>query len=254
MKNKKNISIDIKSLFILSFVFILFTVIGTLSHEYGHITIAKILGYETKLHYGSMECYPKGYLEDSDVKALDSLTKKYTQTEFDSWPENVKEKSKELSEILHQKYWNIITKNSIFITIGGPLQTILTGTIGLLILIIRKKSIQYNGLKLLDWTAVFLSLFWLREVFNLITSIGGEIISPKGRWFGGDEFYISQYLNIWSGTISIILGIIGFVISVFVVFKIIPDKIRLTFILSGFIGGILGFIMWMFIIGPKLLP
>ena len=35
--------------------FIFFTVIGTLSHEYGHIAVAKYFGYETELHYGSME-------------------------------------------------------------------------------------------------------------------------------------------------------------------------------------------------------
>ena len=34
--------------------FIFFTVIGTLSHEYGHIAVAKYFGYETELHYGSM--------------------------------------------------------------------------------------------------------------------------------------------------------------------------------------------------------
>ena len=42
-----NIRIDIKNLLILSLVFILFTAIGTVSHEYGHIIVAKSLGYET---------------------------------------------------------------------------------------------------------------------------------------------------------------------------------------------------------------
>lgn len=39
------------------FGFIVFTVIGTLSHEMGHIAIARILGYKTTLHYGSMNYY-----------------------------------------------------------------------------------------------------------------------------------------------------------------------------------------------------
>ena len=204
-----NISINIKSLLILTFVFILFTTIGTVSHEYGHIIVAKALGYETTLHYGSMNY-------DSGIEKLKS--------------------------------------NGLLVTIGGPFQTILTGTIGLLILLWRRKLIYQNGLKVLDWLAVFLSLFWLREVFNLVMSLSGEVISPNGTWFSGDELYISQGLNLWSGTVSIILGTIGMTVTIYVIFKIIPKKIRPTFIISGLIGGIVGFILWMNIIGPKILP
>ena len=115
------------------------------------------------------------------------------------------------------------------------------------------EAMRANGLKIIDWLAVFLSLFWLREFFNLAMSIGHEIISPNGTWFGGDEKNISQGFEIWSGTFPIILGLLGLLISIFVIFKIIPNKIRLTFILSGFIGGIIGFILWMNIIGPELI-
>jgi len=249
-----NISINIKSLLILIVVFILFTAIGTVSHEYGHIVIAKSLGYETKLHYGSASTYPKGYLEDKDVIAFKSLTKNYVNIEYDSWPKDVKEKVEEYKNILQKRYWNKNSNENLLITIGGPLQTTLTGTIGLLILIWRRKFIYKNGLKILDWFSVFLSLFWLREIFNLLTSIGGELISPNGTWFGGDELYISRGLNLWSGTIPLILATFGTVIAIYIVFRIIPKKIRLTFILSGFIGGIVGLILWMNIIGPKILP
>ncbi len=94
----------------------------------------------------------------------------------------------------------------------------------------------------------------MREVFNLVTSVGSELISPNGTWFGGDELRISQGLNLWNGTVPIVLAIIGFVISIYAIFKILPEKIRLTFILSGLIGGISGFILWMNIIGPRILP
>ena len=77
---------------------------------------------------------------------------------------------------------------------------------------------------------------------------------PTKRGSLQDELYISQSLNLWSGTISLILATIGTIIAIYVVFRIIPKKIRLTFILSGFIGGIVGFILWMNIIGPKILP
>ena len=249
-----NIPSNIKSLLILTIGFILFTVIGTISHEYGHIIVAKSFGYETTLHYGSMNYLPKGYLEDKDVIAVRDLTKDYVDIEYDSWPKDIKEKTEDYNNILQKRYWNKKSNSGLLVTVGGPLQTTLTGTIGLLILLWRRKSIYKNGLKVLDWLAIFLSLFWLREIFNLVTSIGGELISPNGTWFGGDELYISQSLNLWSGTISLILATIGTIIAIYVVFRIIPKKIRLTFILSGFIGGIVGFILWMNIIGPKILP
>lgn len=248
------ISIDIKHLIYFSLGFVLFTIIGTVSHEYGHIIVAKSLGYETTLHYGSMNSYPKGYLEDENVIAFKNLSKDYVGIEYDSWPKEIQEKAEEYNNILEKRYWNEESNDSLFITIGGPLQTILTGTIGLLMLVLRRKSIYKNGIKTLDWLFVFLSLFWLREIFNLVTSIGGELISPNGTWFGGDELHISQELNLWSGTIPIILATLGILVAIYVIFKIIPKKIRLTFILSGIIGGIMGFILWMNIIGPKILP
>ena len=171
-----NIPSNIKSLLILTIGFILFTVIGTISHEYGHIIVAKSFGYETTLHYGSMNYLPKGYLEDKDVIAVRDLTKDYVDIEYDSWPKDIKEKTEEYNNILQKRYWNKKSNSGLLVTVGGPLQTTLTGTIGLLILLWRRKSIYKNGLKVLDWLAIFLSLFWLREIFNLVTSIGGELI------------------------------------------------------------------------------
>ena len=135
------ISIDTKHLLFLSIGFVLFTIIGTVTHEYGHIVVAKSLGYETTLHYGSMNSYPKGYLDDSDVIALENLTKDYIDIKYENWPIEIKEKAEEYYDILDKRYWNEKSSDGLFITIGGPLQTILIGTIGLLILIWRRKTI-----------------------------------------------------------------------------------------------------------------
>ncbi len=248
------IAIDIKSFIILTIAFILFTAIGTVSHEFGHIVVAKYFGYETSLHYGSMNYYPKGYLQDADLEAYNTLTKDYWHIEYESWPNEIKEKAEKYGSILEERYWSEKSNKGLFISMGGPVQTLLTGIIGLIILFLRRKSIHIKGLKIIDWLAVFLSLFWLREIFNIVHSLGAEIISPNGSWFGGDEYYISKDLNLWPGTIPILLGTTGLLISVYIVFKIVPKNLRLTFILSGIIGGISGFILWMNIMGPKLLP
>lgn len=249
-----NFRINIKSLIVLTLVFILFTAIGTVSHEYGHIAVAKHFDYETSLHYRSMNYYPEGYLQDSNLEAYNTLTKEYWNTEYESWPDDVKKKSEEYQNILEKRYWKEKNDKGIYVTLGGPLQTILTGVIGLIILFIRRKNIQNENLELIDWLAVFLGLFWLREIFNLVNSLGSEIISQNGKWFGGDEYYISQYLSLWSGTIPIILGVMGLIVSIYIVFKVVPKDFRLTFIISGLIGGVSGFIIWMNLIGPILLP
>lgn len=236
-----NKRIDIKRLLILSFTFILFTAIGTVSHEYGHIIIAESLGYDTTLHYGSMN-YNNSHLSDELYEIYNN-----NKTEINNGADF--DKKAEYKNLIEK-----LTTDDFLITLGGPLQSTITGTIGLLILLWRRKKIRFNRLKSNDWLAVFFSLFWLREVFNLVMFVGNEIMSPNGNYFGGDEKIISEFLKLGSGTFSIILGIIGFAVSLIVILRFVPNRLRLTFILSGLIGGILGYILWMNILGPKLLP
>ena len=70
---------------------------------------------------------------------------------------------------------------------GGPIQTMATGLLGLLFILFRKKHIKTYGLQIIDWLGVFLTLFWLREIFNPIVYLGKEIIAPDGIYFEGDE-------------------------------------------------------------------
>ncbi len=232
---------NIRKLLIFTIAFILFTPIGTVSHEYGHVIVAKYFGYETTLHYGSMN-YDSGELKDR----LDAI-----RTEFEKEIEAGADFEKRTE---YERGVEKLRSNRLWITMGGPIQTILTGTIGLLILVYRKKKRKLGGLKMIDWLAIFLTLFWLREVFNLVMSVGRELIAPNGSWFGGDERKISLGLDLWAGTVPIIMGVIGFVISIFVIFRMVPKHLRFTFILSGLIGGIIGLVLWMDIIGPILLP
>ncbi len=234
-------SIYIKSIFIFSTVFILFTVIGTISHEYGHIAVARMLGYNTVLHYSSMN-YSLAPLNEKIIRI-------YYENESSIINGNDFEAKEQYESLIEKRRTDIL-----IVSIGGPIQTIITGIFGLLIIFWRRNKIKSDGLKLIDWLAVFLSLFWLREVFNLIMSISHEIISPNGTYFGGDELKISKILNLWQGSVSIILGLTGLAISLFIIFRIVPYKLRLTFIISGLIGGIAGFILWMDIIGPIIIP
>ncbi len=216
-----------KLLLQLIIAFMFFTAIGTIIHEFGHITTAKILGYQTKLHYGSM-------------------TYNYDKVEKKTLNRNAP-KGKELDEKVKEF-------DDLLITIGGPLSNISVGLLGLVIIYYRRKKMSTYEMKTIDWLAVFLSLFWTREIVSLLVPIFREFMSPDGSWFSGDEFFISQNLGLWSGTISIILGILGILVFCYLVFEIIEKQKRLTFLISGLIGSSLGFMLWMNLIGPKILP
>ncbi|MUP44697.1 hypothetical protein E0K83_02930 [Gramella sp. BOM4] len=221
--------------------FILFTIIGTVSHEFGHLSAAEFLGYPTSLHYGSL-----GYDNSTITNQLDSI---YARNQY-AMDHNLDYDEK---AIFDKKYDKLVA-DDFKVLIGGPLQTILTGTIGFLFLIFRKKRIDKNGLKLIDWFLVFLSLFWLREVFNLVTSILDRLLFGDASFFGGDELYISQYFNLGPGTIPVIAAVIGAIISGYVIFRILPEKIRGIFILAGLTGGLTGFAFWFYLVGPVVLP
>ena len=232
--------IEFREFFLIAISFIVFTIIGTLSHEYGHIIVAKYLGYETKLHYGSMT------FKGNNDKLINDIyfRNKFAITNNKNYSE--KEHYDQLIEKTHS--------DSLAINIGGPIQTIVTGTIGFILLLYRSKLIYRNGLKILDWIYIFLSLFWLRQVFNLVMSIGNAIYKSNNNYFGGDERRIASALEIHEGSLAIPLAIFGLFITIYIVFKIIPLEKRLNFILGGLCGGILGFFIWLRFLGQILLP
>lgn len=236
----KKLHINLTQMLRVAMAFVLFTMVGTLSHELGHIAVAEYLGYETTLHYGSMTYTSESYEEE--IK----LYEEYSESIANQLPFERKDEFDRLS--------NKIQKEELFIFIGGPLQTILTGFLGLVLIHLHRNRTKEGNLSLVDWTSVFLALFWLREVFNLCIHFAFRLIDGRGSYFGGDEAFISTSLKLWPGTISITMGLIGACISIYIVFKVIPLKFRPTFILGGLIGGITGYIIWMLILGPILLP
>ncbi|SDS98840.1 hypothetical protein [Winogradskyella sediminis] len=222
--------------------FILFTVIGTLSHELGHITVAKYLGYDTTLDFGSMSWYPKGYLEDPIVHELNTIVETYDYNNYEDWPEEITLKVESLSMVLNENYPIISETDNFYITLGGPIQTLLTSGIGLLILYLRRK-VWCIPFQFVDGLAVMMALFALREVFNYVHALY-DVVCFSETEFMADEFKISRYLGYNEWLIPSVAMIIGVLISAFVIFKILPVHYRFTFILSGFIGGIVGYGLW----------
>lgn len=203
---------DKKLFIVLFFSFIAATIIGTVSHEFGHYTVAKYFGYDTQIHYASTSWrYPD--------------------------PNNP-----------------IVTGYPIAITLGGPIQTMLTGTIGLVILFLSRNSFfQVDKLSFRQWFIIFISLFWLRQTANLFTWLGGYFFNGKFS-SRGDEIHIADYYNLPNWTVVSTTAFIGTLILAIIIFKFIPMKQRTTFLLAGLTGGISGFVFWLVLFGKYIMP
>lgn len=223
---------------ILIITFVIITPVGTLLHELGHVTIARSLGYNTELYYSSMNW-------SNDFK-LDVL-KVYEQNKS-----NIEKNLPFEGDF--QYYQNVEKFNDDLVLIlwGGIFQTVIFGSIGFVILLLRNlKGLSFT---FIDWILVFITFFLSRELFNLIFGIVRGLFNFKGVFFFGDEARIAKHLDLAAGTIIIPLGIATAVILIYTVFYIIPYMYRLVFVVSGLVGSVLGYILWMIIFGPILLP
>jgi len=226
----------------LFFGFIIAVVAGTLSHECGHWLAARYFGFrEAHINY-AFTVYGKG---DDRWLRMDTIRNQYAY-EIDH----------NLNFPLKKEFDKLKKRHSIagfLMTAGGPLQTMLTGTTGLILLFIfRRKFKNKNQLSFGQWLLVFLSLFWLRELFNLISAII-HLLTGKLRMHG-DEFRLARILNWNPWSVYIVTGIISLLILWVIVVKFIPLKQRFTFIIAGFTGGLAVAYLWLMLLGPKLMP
>ncbi|WP_462221836.1 hypothetical protein [Ferruginibacter sp.] len=225
----------------MSLAFILSTIIGTVSHEFGHFTVAKSLGYSSTVSYGYTNW------DDSKTRPfIDSVFSKYSK-ELEA---NLDFPRKKEFDLIQERQ----RKDAFWITLGGPIQTMLTGTIGLLLLLTqRRKILETKSIKLYQWLCIFLSLFWLRQFANLVTWTVGYFINGEFS-LDGDEVRLALSLGLPKATLAVSSAIIGLAILTFVIFKIIPIDKRITFISAGLFGGIFGYLFWLVWVGPILMP
>lgn len=234
---------------ILGFVFC--TIIGTLTHELGHYIVAKSLGYEARVFYGSMEHFPKGYKESDSFKELIQLNERYGDQIFDSLDVSIQNRYKNVFNQLEREFPTNSTKDML-VTLGGPVQTLLTSIFGLLILWFRKSKFK-TSFQILDWIGIFCGLFVLREVFNTLMALFSNLINEQ-IYFSGDEFRISLYFGLNQWIVPLLTMIYGLGISLYIIFKVIPASYRLTFILAGLVGSFMGFGIWFGFLGEQFLP
>lgn len=231
-----------KRLFFIFFIaFIFSTIAGTLSHEFGHYVMAKSLGYQPRISYGHCN-----WEQDEDAKAIDSVFNKY---KGDSLPAIDSADIIFLNGIGERQ-----ERDDFWIGFGGPAQTMLTGSIGFLMIWWNRKKISESAkLSFYQWVLIFLSLFWLRQVAIFGVILLAWLITGELK-FGGDEYGLALKSGLPQWSIILPSALTGLAILWYIVFKIIPGRQRLTFLLSGLAGGVFGYYFWLLWIGPKIMP
>jgi hypothetical protein len=137
------------------------------------------------------------------------------------------------------------------VALGGPAQTLLTGTAGLLGLVwLRHRPF---GRAHLPW--LFLGLFWSRQVFNAAAWTVFRVfeLAPPAQLARGDAFRIAAWLGIPATTWLFGTALLG-VLALGWILRRLPRSQRVPFVVGGGTGSLLGYAVWMEILGPALLP
>lgn len=222
--------------------FILFTVAGTLSHEAGHYLAGKLQGRDS-MRIGYAYTTHGVYTEDNRLTAL-----------YREHYEDIVNNRHFAGEQEYNRLDNLVAENNFLFTLGGPLQTMLTGTIGFVIIIACGKRFRNTQkLRPWQWLLVFLSLFWLREITNLVMMLARMAAGYTNK-MRGDEFKLAQYLHWHPWSVQVACGIAAIIIAAVVVFRYIPAQQRFTFIAAALSGGICGYILWLEMLGEILMP
>jgi len=235
-------SFDRKLFFRLFAGFIIFTVIGTLSHECGHYLAGKLQARDS-MHIGYAYTTPGVYPAD------DSLTALYREHY-----EAISSGRHFPGEQDYQRLDDLVKRNHFLFTLGGPLETILAGTIGLIAIVVSGGRFRNTQrLRFGQWLLVFLSLFWLREITNLAV-LQARMCFGYTNKMRGDEFKLALYLGWHPWSVQVILGVISLAIALVVSFRYIPLQQRFTFITAALAGGLCGYILWLETLGEILMP
>jgi hypothetical protein len=229
-----------KIFILLTLTFILMTVVGTLTHELGHYSVAKYLGYEASINYKSST-----HWNDKLQEYFNSISSKYPN-ELEN---NANFPEKAEYEINIKKY----DSDNFCILVSGPLQTMMSGTLGFVLLLAYKhKFISTHKVSLTGWALIFIALFWLRQVANLFVAVINFLYRGQTK-ISGDEMRLAFHLNINIWTIQIFTGLLG-VAVLYIVLKILPKSLLPTFLLSGLTGGLLGYYLWLIKFGKYVMP
>jgi hypothetical protein len=222
--------------------FLLFTVAGTLLHESGHYLAGKLQGRDSMRIAYAYTTYGVHAADDS-LAALYRLHY-----------EDIVHNRHFAGEDAYHRLDALVARNSFLFTLGGPLQTMLTGTIALVVMVACGKRFRgAQKLRFGQWLLVFLSMFWLREIVNLVMMLARVALGHTNK-MRGDEFRLALYLHWHPWSVQVACGIVSVSVAAVVIFRYVPLRQRAEFIAAALAGGVCGYVLWLELLGPVLMP
>lgn len=199
--------------------FFVAAIIGTIAHEFGHAIAGAIVGFKTSVHYAYTTCL--------NCFELSNAAKTFRQ----------------LQEYEHR---------SILFTWGGPLQTILTGVIGIVLLLFMRRKELIDAYNVKHLFALTLSFFISRNVFNEVFFLAKYFTSSKVS-YRCDECKLLDYYDASPVVGHLTILLVACVVLWWVTFSLLK-KHRVQFIVWGGLGSLSGGLLWLYVIGEYMMP
>lgn len=218
------------------------TIIAILIQLFSFYPLAKFFSYEISISYNQTGMCKKSE-KDTIVERVNGYTiyKNGMNVDFI-------QKNKQIESVTQQKVEQVL------IWSVAPTIFILLGTLGFVYLLKKnKQKFVPIDLSFKNWVAIFLSLFWLRELFLLLIYLF-VLIMKKEDLLIINEINIADTIEVSPLLILLPLGLIAIFICYTVIFIFIPKAQRSVFIFAQLLGCITGVLLWFKIIGPLLLP
>ena len=215
------IEFNLKKFIYLSLLIILTTCLGTIIHEFGHFFSGKLMGYTPTLHYNKVT-----YENDTFYKYLES------------------------NGVSDNVYYDIQKEKTIRVACG-PLTNMVIGILGLIIIAVYNRFKTIETMNVINWVSLLSSLLVLRQIVIGIFAVAFSLI---GKSLSCDELSIDYFLKLKPFTVLTITSIISAILFYIIIRHFVPKFLRITFLSSILVGGISGYILWLFILGPILLP
>lgn len=135
-------------------------------------------------------------------------------------------------------------RDGLLITLAGPLQTMFFGTVGVVLLVLSGRGRQkQEGQGIGYWLMVFLSLFWCRQIVNLLVLLVGLVRNGQINT-ASDEVELAKAFGLPPLSLGLSTATFGVLIAALVFFNYVPARLRLSFFLAGLLGGGLGYLIW----------
>lgn len=203
--------------------FLIAAVLGTLLHECGHIVAAWFCGCR-QFHLG----YSYMYAYDCNVDYYPPLT------------------------TLGEEYNRVLVNKRLWEVVGGPLQTNLTGLLGIVLLYRLSRRRVVDAFKNLDLFYIVLCFFLSRNIFNSLTGFLSVKVTTR-QYTRADETKLFYHFGINHTVGYTLMLLIASALLAYVVFVLVK-KHRWQLILWGGLGSVVGGVVWLRWLGPILLP